>query len=150
MSNAKIFLVCLVWLFVLLLGVLTYKWLYVPAQEQKQAEEENAVVEATSGKSNYKHRVRLGLDGFSGYAVLRSSPFQQQLRSRSIKLEVVDDSADYAQRLEALQRGELQMAAFPIDALLKVCEDKRVPATIVAIIDETRGADAVLVTRSGF
>lgn len=145
MSNAKIFLVCLVWLFVLLVGVLAYKWFYVPSKERQKEEEQQAVIDATSGTSNYKHRIRLGLDGFSGYAILRSEPFQQQLRSRSIKLELVDDSADYEARIAAIQKGELQMAAFPIDALLKVSEGKKTPpATIIAIVDETRGADAVV------
>ncbi len=43
------------------------------------------------------------------------------------------------------------MAAFPIDALLTAsAARKSAPATIVALIDETRGADAVLAYRERF
>ncbi len=95
--------------------------------------------------------VKLGLDGFSGYALLRSSELAGQLRSASIKLEPVDDGANYVERMNALADGRLQMAAFPIDALITAAANRKVlPATMIAIIDETRGADALLAYRERF
>ena len=53
--------------------------------------------------------------------------------------DLVDDGADYSQRIEALQSGEIQLAAFTIDALITAsAELGELPATIVALIDETR------------
>lgn len=145
MSKGKVVLVSLVWLILLSIGVVLYRYWFVPQAEQKAQQEQQEVVDATSGSSQYQARIRLGVDAFSGYAILRSDEMKQQLRSRGIKLDLVDDGADYGKRLDGLASGELQMAAFPIDALLKASEQKgSLPATIVAIIDESRGADALV------
>jgi flagellar motor protein MotB len=144
-SKAKVVLVSLVWLILLSIGVVLYRYWYVPKAETQAQEAEQQVVDATSGSSQYQSRVKLGIDAFSGYAILRSDEMNQQLRSRGIKLDLVDDGADYEKRLAGLASGDLQMAAFPIDALLKASERKgSLPATIVAIIDESRGADALV------
>lgn len=151
MSKAKIFLACLIWLVLLTIGVVLYRLVLVPRQTAKKEAEQIEKIEATSGSSSYKHTVKIGLDGFTGYAVLRSSQFKQQLRSRGIKLQLVDDEADYGQRMQGLASGEVHLAAFPIDALLKTSSDiGRLPATIIAIIDETVGADAVLAYKDRF
>jgi outer membrane protein OmpA-like peptidoglycan-associated protein len=145
MSKAKIFLASMVWLVILAIGVALYRYWYVPtvAKQEEQAAEE--VVSLTTGDSKYDYHLNVGLDGFSGYAILRSPEFKRQLREQKIKIEPVDDAADYDKRLAALASGKLQLAAFPIDALLKASSKfKAMPATVVAIIDETRGADAVL------
>ncbi len=151
MSKAKIFLASMVWLAILLIGVLIYRLWFVPSVEKQQAQAQQEVLDATSGDSKYSHKLKLGLDSFSGYAILRSAQFNQELRNQGIKLETVDDNANYEQRLAALASGDLQLAAFPIDALLKACaRTKTLPATIVAIIDESRGADAVLAYKQRF
>ncbi len=145
MGKGKLVLVSLVWLVILSIGVVFYRYWYVPANAEKAEQAADEVIDATSGNSQYQARLKIGLDAFSGYAVLRSDEMKQQLRSRGIKVEFVDDGADYEQRLVDLATGELQMAAFPIDALLKASQRQgRLPATIVAVIDETRGADALL------
>jgi outer membrane protein OmpA-like peptidoglycan-associated protein/ABC-type nitrate/sulfonate/bicarbonate transport system substrate-binding protein len=157
-SKAKIFLVSVVWLILLTIGVLLYRMVVVPtvakqeADQAKQVAEQQAqILEETSGNSAYKHRLKLGLDGFSGYAVLRSAGMEQQLRSQQIKIEWIDDGADYNQRLQGLSSGELQMAVFPIDALLKASQRQpTLPATIVALIDETRGADAMVAYKAKY
>jgi outer membrane protein OmpA-like peptidoglycan-associated protein len=144
-STAKVFLASVVWLLILSVGVIVYRFWLVPSAVKQQAQAQREVLDATSGDSKYKHRIKLGLDGFTGYAVLRSPEFTQELRTQSIKIEAIDDGANYEQRLAALASGELQLAAFPIDALLKACaRTKTLPATIVAILDESRGADAVV------
>lgn len=145
MSKAKIVLVSFVWLVILAIGVAIFKLWYVPKVDKDHQQAEEQVVSATTGESPYKHHLKIGLDGFSGYAILRSPEFKQQLRQSGIKLDVIDDGADYVQRLSRLATGELELAAFPIDALIKTsAQRKALPATIVAIIDETRGADALI------
>ncbi len=151
MSKAKVFLASIVWLVILLIGVLFYRLWFVPTVEKQQEQAQKEVIDATSGDSKYSHKLRLGLDSFSGYAILRAPEFNQQLRTQGIKLETLDDGANYEQRLAALTSGELQLAAFPIDALLKACaRSKTLPATIIAIIDESRGADAVVAYKQRF
>ncbi len=151
MTKAKIFLASVVWLILLSIGVFVYRLWYVPTVAKQREQQQEQVLDATSGNSNYKHRLKLGLDAFSGYAILRSDAMVQQLRSQEIKMELVDDGADYAKRLTDLESGALHMAAFPIDALLKACEQRQtLPVTIVALIDETRGADALLAYKSKY
>lgn len=151
MTKAKILLASFVWLLILTGGVLLYRYIYVPKVELAEKQQRKEVLDATSGSSKYKHQLKLGLDAFSGYAVLRSDAMVQQLRSEGIKVDFVDDGADYQARLKALANGELQMAAFPIDALLKTSEASgALPATIVALVDETRGADALVAYKSKF
>ena len=151
MSKAKVLLASIVWLVVLLIGVLFYRLWWQPSKQAAQERQEAEIVEATSGTSTYQHSIKLGLDGFSGYALLRSPELSQQLRASGIKLETVDDGANYNQRLAALADGRLQMAAFPIDALLAAgATRKALPATIVGLLDETRGADALLAYKARF
>src|SRR5690606_23354589 len=68
-----------------------------------------------------------------------------------IKVELTDDGANYPQRLQKLASGELDMAVFTIDALMKSSADyKDIPATVVALVDETKGADAMVASKSRF
>lgn len=151
MSKAKIFLASAVWLVILSIGVFLYRLWYVPTVEKQAEQKQEEVLDKTSGNSNYKHRLTIGLDGFSGYAILRSAEMNQQLRSRGIKVNFEDDGANYPERLAALASGQIQMAAFPIDALLKASEQSgSLPATIIAVIDETRGADALVAYKNKF
>ena len=136
MSKGKVVLVSIVWLVILTVGVLFYRLWYVPTSADQAARAEQEILDATSGGSRYRSRLKLGLDAFSGYAILRSNEMNQQLESRGIKVDLVDDGANYQQRLASLASGELQMAAFPIDALLKASERlAAMPATIIALID---------------
>ncbi len=151
MSKAKICWHVSFGLVILGIGVSLYRLWYVPSVAKKEAAKQQEVLEATSAESKYTQHVKIGVDGFSGYAILRSSDFTQQLRSGGIKVEAIDDGADYDKRLAALASGDLQMAAFPIDALLKACSKANaMPATIVALIDESRGADAVVAYKDRF
>lgn len=151
MSKPKVLLASIVWLIILLVGAMLYRLWWRPTQQAAQEREQQEVVEATSGTSTYRHTIKLGLDGFSGYALLRSPELSQQLRASGIRLETVDDRANYNQRLGALADGRLQMAAFPIDALLSASAARQaLPATIVALLDETRGADALLAYKAKF
>lgn len=130
---------------------MVYRLWLVPARESERVKKQEQVVEATTGSSTYQHRLQLGLDGFSGYAIFRSETMDKQLRSRGVKLDLVDDGADYNARLKHLADGQLQMAVFPIDALLKASEQlQALPATIIAIVDETRGADALLAFKAKY
>jgi len=154
-TKTKIILAALVWLVVLGIGVSVWKLVIDPVRTKAKTEtakqEAEASVAATSGTSRYSQEISLGLDSFSGYAILRTPEFQNQLTNRGIKLKLVDDGADYTGRAAALEKGTLQFAAFPADALIKTFSKLEYPpATIIAIIDETRGADAMLAYKKRF
>jgi ABC-type nitrate/sulfonate/bicarbonate transport system substrate-binding protein/outer membrane protein OmpA-like peptidoglycan-associated protein len=101
--------------------------------------------EATGSTSRYKDELVLAADSFSGYCILRSEGFKQELRDRKIRLTVEDDKADYGARLEALRAGKLQLAVFTIDSLITAgARAGDFPASIVLVIDETQGADALV------
>ena len=120
------------------------------AKQQKQAQEKESL-EKTQGTSKYTQDIAVGLDSFSGYAIFRSEAFQSLLAERGIRTRLVDDNANYADRAGSLENGKLQMALFPADALIKVsAKQNSFPATIIAIVDETRGADAMVAYKSQF
>ena len=153
MSKGKLLAVCVVWLALCGIGAALWRLVVTPAVEEKaqaraQQAEEQAMA-ATSGDLPYKDQVTIALDSFSGYAMLRSKRFSQLLRQKQIKLNLVDDNADYTKRLASLKDGRVNMAAFTVDALIKTSAvSGQTPATIVALIDETRGADAMLAYKS--
>jgi outer membrane protein OmpA-like peptidoglycan-associated protein len=154
-TKAKIVLVAIVWLIVLGAGVSLWKLLIEPrqqsAQRQQKQEREADSVSKTQGTSKYSQEIVIGMDSFSGYAFFRSPAFQEQLAQRGIRLKIADDNANYSARGEALESGKLQMALFPADALVKVSSKRQsLPATIIAIVDETRGADAMVAYQSKY
>lgn len=162
MSKAKLLVASMVWLFLFAAAVLCWKLLLAPVVEVSQQEQERIAAEKArqereeelrrgGSDSHYKTQVKIALDGFSGYAVFRSPEFQEELRKKGIKLDLEDDGADYPKRLASLKDGSTDMAVFTIDALVKASSQAQdLPATIVAIIDETVGADAIVTYRDTF
>ena len=143
--KGKLLAFVVVWLVLFGIGAVAWRFLGKP-QVEKVAERRNqARLSVGSSDSRYDHRLNLSLDSFSGYAVLRSKEFSDELARKSIRVNLIDDGADYAKRIADLKSGETQMAVFTIDALLKTSSEiNDLPASIVAMIDETRGADAMV------
>lgn len=138
MSKGKLLALCVIWLLVAAGVAAAYKLIILPKKQ-------GSAVSQSGSSSHYEHDINFALDSFSGYAVLRSDDFRQELANKKIRLNLMDDGADYAARIDALASGKVDLAVFTIDALIKVCADlDYVPGTIVAMIDETRGADAMV------
>ncbi len=138
MSKGKLLALCVVWLMVVAAVAIAYRVLVHPTLRDR-------VLAGTDSDSHYRFTIDIALDSFSGYAVLRSETFREELVKKKIRLNLVDDGADYVARVEKLRRGDVQLAVFTVDALLKVSADlETVPGSMVAIIDETRGADAIV------
>lgn len=135
MSKGKLLAVCCVWLVILAVAAAAWKLVIDPALHPPPA-------------PWYEHEISFALDSFSGYAVFRSRDFRDRLRRKKIKLNLQDDGANYPQRIRTLRSGDVQMAVFTVDALVKAsAEIGELPAVIVAFVDETRGADAMLAYR---
>jgi outer membrane protein OmpA-like peptidoglycan-associated protein len=132
----------LVWCVILgVLGV-AYKFLVHPYLSEKLKGE-------TSSQSHYKDEIVVAADSFSGYAILRSESLRADLQSRQIRLTLQDDKADYASRLRALKEGRCQMAVFTVDSLITGgAAAGEFPGTIVLILDETKGGDAIVARRT--
>ncbi|MEO0530405.1 MAG: OmpA family protein [Planctomycetota bacterium] len=145
MSKGKLLAVCVVWLLILAVGVGIWRLVFAPVVERSAEQRQQEELRRGGSDSLYKSRLRIALDGFSGYAVLRSPEFAEDLRKQGVKLTLNDDGADYPARLAALERGDADMAVFTIDALVKAsAQAGSLPATIVAMIDDTVGADAIV------
>ena len=160
MSKGRILAVCLIWLALVGAAALAWNLLVAPAredaveQERARAERLEAEAEAkrraerisaTRDRSRYDARVTIALDSFSGYATLRSDLFKKELADRGVRLDLKDDQADYKARLAAVADGTAPIAAFTVDALLKHSALRGdSPAAIVAVLDESRGGDAIV------
>ena len=139
------------WAVLIGIGVVAYKFVIAPMlREREETAAEEALIASTSGSRDFTHEVVLHADGFSGYAVLRSPELRKELAKKKIRLEIVDDDADYGARMRALAAGTAQMAAFPLNSFLKAGEELgRFPASIILILDETQGADAIVAYEAG-
>lgn len=102
----------------------------------------------TGSGGRYRAEVRLAADSFSGYCILRSPELAGRLGAAGIKLTVQDDGADYLRRMKKLQNGDIDMAVFPVNSFIQsgmTLGD--FPASIVYVVDETVGADAIIAYR---
>lgn len=133
-----------VFLWIIIIGGIaaTVRYFALPKYKQKKHEH---LAQQTGSDGKYKHMVRVAADSFSGYCILRSSELSRRLGKQGIKLAVMDDGADYAGRIKALSRGDLEMAVFPVNSFIQCgAQTGEFPASIVYIIDETKGADAIV------
>lgn len=155
MNKARLFVILVVWGLILGSLVLLYRFIMKPKAEQMaqeaKVEAHERLIASTSSNRHYDYKVAFGIDSFSGYATFRSPEFAAHLASRSTKLDLQDDGANYVERIKKLASGELQMAVFTVDALVKASATiNDLPATIIAIVDETKGADAVVGYKSKY
>lgn len=101
-------------------------------------------------RPQYEHEFRVAVDSFSGYSILRSSVLRDQLNAEGIDLDFRDDQADYSGRMKNLESGKVDLAVFTIDSFIAAgAELGSFPASIILVLDETQGADAVVAYESG-
>jgi outer membrane protein OmpA-like peptidoglycan-associated protein/ABC-type taurine transport system substrate-binding protein len=135
-------LAAVIWCVILAVLGVAYKFLVHPYLSEK-------LKGATGSASQYKTEIVIAADSFSGYCILRSDAVKQELKAKQIKLNFQDDKADYAARLKALQNGKAQLAVFTIDSLITAgAKAGDFPASIVLVIDETKGGDAIVAYQS--
>jgi outer membrane protein OmpA-like peptidoglycan-associated protein/ABC-type taurine transport system substrate-binding protein len=133
----------LTWIVLIGGAAVAYKYLLHPTIENRLKRE-------TGSESRYTDEIKLALDSFSGYGIFRSDNLQRRLGDRGIRLTLADDEADYSRRIKALKDGDVDMAVFTVDSLVAAgARLGEYPATIVLVIDETRGADAMIAFEQG-
>ncbi len=84
-------------------------------------------------------------DTFSGYSTMRSTALQDALKKSGITLQYADEF-DQAQRAEALNQGEADLMVTTLDQFLQ----HKPQGKIVALIDRTVGADAIVLNTREF
>ena len=84
-------------------------------------------------------------DTFSGYSTMRSTALQDALKKSGINLQYADEF-DQAQRAEALNQGEADLMVTTLDQFLQ----HKPQGKIVALIDRTVGADAIVLNTSEY
>jgi len=155
-NKRKVAIVVVAWFVLLGSAVVAYKFWLAPKQEEVAKEEEKKrhqeLIANTSSAARYNWEMNLAADGFSGYSVIRSrNLYDLLINDYQGKLNIYDDGADYPSRLKRLKDGELDVAVFTWDALIKAsAEMNDMPAVIVALIDETKGADAIVANKKMF
>lgn len=88
--------------------------------------------------------VRIGTDSWVGYFPLCSPVMRARMRDQGYRLRCEDDAADYPARMRALREGDLELAVATVDSYLQNGAAERFPANIVAVIDESKGGDAIV------
>jgi ABC-type nitrate/sulfonate/bicarbonate transport system substrate-binding protein/outer membrane protein OmpA-like peptidoglycan-associated protein len=143
-GRAKAILVIVLgWVLIVVVLAAAYRFFVRPAKEKKLAGE-------TGSASQYEHHIVAAADSFSGYAILRSELLAGNLRKEGVKLSVNDDGANYRGRIEALRDGKLDFAVFTIDSFVSAgAQLGEFPGTIILVIDETKGADAMIAHEAG-
>ena len=101
----------------------------------------------TSDAHATKGVLSIGMDNWVGYFPMCSQPMQRRLRQAGYLLRCENDDADYAQRFRRLRDGELQFALTTVDAFLLNGAELDFPGTLVAVIDESKGGDALVARR---
>jgi len=141
MSKKTILNFAFFWIVLLAIVACGYRFVVAPIFRNKLIAETGS----DGTKTVYKNQINFGIDSFSGYAIFRSSQFKTELQSQDISINFVDDKAVYADRFKALQDGSLQMAVFTVDSnIVASINAQDMAASIVLVIDETKGADAVV------
>ncbi len=111
--------------------------------------QEHQMVES-SDAAKMKGKIRGAVDSFVGYFPLRSAALKNSMRKNGWNLIVKDDGADLDGRMAKLKSGELDFAVGTIDYNLLVGNNYGFPASIVMVIDESHGADAILARKDKF
>ncbi len=145
----------IVWICVLFICVFMYKHWWTPIKEyknqQRAIEENQATIEKTSAPFRYQNVARIGADKFAGYGPFRSSTFTEQCNSYSLSVDFQDDYEDCSQKIKDIKDAKLDLAVISIDKLVKCSADlKDFPATIVAVLSESKGEFYVLVVRRDY
>lgn len=98
----------------------------------------------SSDARDTKAKLLVGVDNWIGYFPLCSGELRKRMRSRGYLVQCDDDKADYPARMQRLKAGELQFAVATVDSYLLNGAGKGFPATIIAVIDESKGGDAIV------
>lgn len=122
------------------LGILGYKFALPHLRDAFQRE--------TSDAASTKGKITIGVDSWVGYFPLCSPEMSRRVRAQGYAIRCEDDQADLPKRLKKLADGELDFAVATVDAYVLNGAALDFPATVIAVIDESKGGDAIVARRA--
>ena len=99
---------------------------------------------STSDASGVKQTLRIGVDNWVGYLPLCSKELRTRMHAAGFRVQCSDDSADYVARMRRLRQGEIEFAVTTVDAFLLHAGKEKFPGSIIMVIDESSGGDAIV------
>lgn len=99
---------------------------------------------SSSDAVSTKGTLTIAVDNWVGYIPLCSSHMKKTMRRRGYLLECVNDNADYSQRFSYLKKAKYDFAVATIDSYLLNASRVNFPGTIVSVLDESKGGDAIV------
>lgn len=98
----------------------------------------------TSDAAKTKGRITIAMDSWIGYYPLCSRKMKDEMHRSGWLLECVDDKADYRVRMATLAEGGYDLAVATVDSYLLNGEPHNFPGAIIAVLDESKGGDAIV------
>lgn len=91
-----------------------------------------------------KGAIQIGVDGWVGYFPLCSPEMKRNLNREGYGLRCVDDAADYQDRFKRLKSSDHHFVVATVDSYLLNGGRYSFPGPIVAVLDESKGGDAII------
>lgn len=109
---------------------------------------DDAAIIASTDSANVDYTINIGVDNWAGYFIACSPETRKRALDKSVLIKCVDDGADLAKRMEDLRTGDLQMAAITADSYVRNGAREDYPGSVIFVIDESQGGDAIIANRS--
>jgi outer membrane protein OmpA-like peptidoglycan-associated protein/ABC-type nitrate/sulfonate/bicarbonate transport system substrate-binding protein len=98
----------------------------------------------TSDSTLSSNVVRLAGDGYLGYWFMTSPDMKREASKAGLEIDWTDDGGAYAERLQNFSTGKYDAIVLPINSYLQHGAKYKFPGVIVAVISESKGADAIV------
>lgn len=99
---------------------------------------------AFSDSARTEGAITIGVDNWVGYVPLCGKELRRNLHQAGLVLRCEDDNADYPARMERLRSGQLDFAVATVDSFILNGAKEDFPGTIIMVIDESKGGDAIV------
>ena len=110
----------------------------------RKQKEDQVITYSTSDAKDMKGEISIVLDSWIGYFPFRSPVFGSLMRKEGYRIKIIDDRADYPGRMKMLKKGKVNFAVCTVDSYLLNGKEKDYPGVIAAVIDESKGGDALV------
>jgi hypothetical protein len=98
---------------------------------------------STSDAKGLKGEMSIALDSWIGYFYFKSPVFGTMMRDEGYRIKVIDDKADYPERMKMLKGGEIDFAVCTVDSYVLNGKGVKYPGDN-SVIDQSQGGDAVV------
>lgn len=134
-----------IFIFMVLIGMIgIVGWKFMKPILQDRADRQASDAVATKGS------VAIRIDSWGGYYPLRSLRFKKDMRNEGYIVDCTDDNSDLASRMKLLANGDIQFCVATVDSYILNGAKEKFPGRIIAVIDESKGGDAVVAWKDAF